>query len=269
MIEELLKKDINVFLFDFPGCGLSEGDYISLGFHEKDDVGIIVDFIETIPGVGNIGIWGRSMGAATALLYAHKDPRIKAICLDSPFADFRKLVKELASNNFNYPNFLVDTILNFLGKKVKKKNGLDINLLKPIDAVKKTFTPGMFIHAKNDKLIGVQHTLDIYEQYPGAKCVYLLEKGGHNSKRPDKVIKNIGKFFAKYLNEEYANDMEKIINLEDDDFHEDGKIIIKNTNENDKYLEKIEKNEIKTLNEMKNCLLKINPEDIKEESEDN
>ena len=95
---------------------------------KKDDVGIIIDFIETLPGVGNIGIWGKSMGASTALLYAHKDQRIKAICYDSPFADFRKLAKELAVNHFNYPNFLIDTILNFLMKKIKKKNGLDINL---------------------------------------------------------------------------------------------------------------------------------------------
>lgn len=71
MIEELLKKYINVSPFDFPVCGLSKGDYISLGFHEKDDIGIIVDFIETIPGVGNIGIWGRFMGTAKALYYIY------------------------------------------------------------------------------------------------------------------------------------------------------------------------------------------------------
>jgi pimeloyl-ACP methyl ester carboxylesterase len=191
MIEELLKRDINIFLFDFPGCGLSEGDYISLGFHEKEDVGIIIDFIENIPGVGNIGIWGRSMGAATSLLYAHKDPRIKAICFDSPFADFKKLAKEISMNHFNFPNFLLDTILSFIGKTIKKKNGLDINLLKPIEVAKETFQPGMFIHAKNDKLINVHHTLDIYEQYSGPKCVYILEKGGHNTKRPDNLIKKI------------------------------------------------------------------------------
>ena len=55
----------------------------------------------------------------------------------------------------------------------------------------------MFFHAKNDKLIGVEHTLDIYEQYPGVKCVYHLEKGRPNSKRLD----------TKYLNEEYANNI--------------------------------------------------------------
>jgi len=33
-------------VFDFPGCGLSEGEYISLGYHERDDVKIVMDFLE-------------------------------------------------------------------------------------------------------------------------------------------------------------------------------------------------------------------------------
>ena len=30
---ELLKRNINLFVFDFAGSGLSEGEYISLGYH--------------------------------------------------------------------------------------------------------------------------------------------------------------------------------------------------------------------------------------------
>jgi alpha/beta superfamily hydrolase len=56
---ELLKRGINLFVFDFAGCGLSEGEYISLGWHEKDDLRIIVDFVEKIPGVNKIGVWGK------------------------------------------------------------------------------------------------------------------------------------------------------------------------------------------------------------------
>ena len=120
------------------------------------------------------------MGTATALLYTYKNPRIKVICLDSPFADFRKLVKELASNNFNYLNFLCGYNTQFFWEKNKEKKWIRYKFIKAYRCSKKTFKPGMFIHAKNDKLIGVEHTLDIYEQYPGVKCVYLLEKGGHN-----------------------------------------------------------------------------------------
>ena len=63
-------------------------------------------------------------------------------------------------------------------------------------------------------------------------------------------------------NEEIEGDKENIKMIEE------GKIIVEDTNENDKYLEKIEKSEIKHLDEMKSCLLKINPNDIKKEGED-
>jgi alpha/beta superfamily hydrolase len=56
---ELLKKDINIFVFDFAGCGLSEGEYISLGWYEKEDLKLIVDFVGKIPGVSKIGLWGK------------------------------------------------------------------------------------------------------------------------------------------------------------------------------------------------------------------
>ncbi len=60
MAPELMKRNINIFVFDFAGCGMSEGEYISLGWHEKDDLRIVVDFVEKLPGVSRIGIWGIS-----------------------------------------------------------------------------------------------------------------------------------------------------------------------------------------------------------------
>ena len=118
---ELLKRDINLFIVDLPGCGLSEGEYISLGYHERHDVKILVDFIENLPGVGNIGLWGRSMGAATTMLYAHKDERIKAIVMDSPFADFNLLAKQTVLKQIKLPNFLIEGALKILKGTVKKK----------------------------------------------------------------------------------------------------------------------------------------------------
>ena len=283
MTEEILKKDINLFLIDFPGCGLSGGEYISLGYHEKDDVGVVIDFLETLPGVGNIGIWGRSMGAATTILYAHKDPRVKAICVDSPFADFRRLAKEITLNHVNLPKFILDTILKFIRKTIKKKNGLDINLLKPIEAAKKTFQPVLFIHANNDELIGYQHSGDLYEIYKGPKTIRYLEKGGHNSRRPNQIIKKIGEFFKKYLYIDYLNltkdkdenkeknkekDNNKINNNEEDDKDDDELDNIKNNiNDfsNDKYFTNIEQNEKIRLEQLKSCLLNIDPSKIKED----
>lgn len=41
----LLPENVTVFTFDFSGCGLSEGDYISLGWHEKDDLQVVIDYL--------------------------------------------------------------------------------------------------------------------------------------------------------------------------------------------------------------------------------
>ena len=44
----LLKRDINLFVFDFAGSGLSEGEYITLGYREAEDLDVIIQFIENI-----------------------------------------------------------------------------------------------------------------------------------------------------------------------------------------------------------------------------
>ena len=197
----LLNLNINLFVFDFPGCGLSEGEYISLGYHEKNDVKIIMDFVEKLPGVLNIGLWGRSMGAATTMFYAHSDPRIKAICMDSPFCDFKLLAKELCLKYITLPNFVLTTAMNFVKNTVKDKCGLDIDKLKPILYANKTKTPAFFLHAVTDELISLEQTLKLVENYAGERFINVVE-GGHNSLRQKHVLEKIAKFFVTYLYKE-------------------------------------------------------------------
>jgi len=83
----LLSRDITVFTFDFAGCGLSEGDYISLGFYERGDVDCVFKYLRGIGTVSSIGIWGRSMGAVTALMYADENHEIGCVVCDSPFSN--------------------------------------------------------------------------------------------------------------------------------------------------------------------------------------
>ena len=200
----LLPYNINLFIVDFPGCGLSEGEYISLGYYESYDVGIIIDFLENLPGVGKIGLWGRSMGAATTLIYAHRDKRIKAICMDSPFADFYRLAKELTKRTINIPDILISGALGIIRRTILSKNGMDISKLNPIEKAEKTYQPAIFVHAINDQLIDKQHSMDIFDIYGGEKSLKLSEIGGHNSKRPKRIVKEIGNFFSQYLsNDDY------------------------------------------------------------------
>jgi pimeloyl-ACP methyl ester carboxylesterase len=208
-LKEILKLDINFFVVDFPGCGLSEGEYISLGYHESRDVRIIINFLEKIPGVGVIGLWGRSMGAATTILYAHKDERVKAIVMDSPFADFNILAKELVLKKIKLPNFLIEGVLKIVKKTIINKNGLDIDKLKPIESAPKAKQPALFIHADNDELIDKKHSEMLINAYGGKIKKLKKCEGTHNSKRSYKIIKDIAEFFYGYLVTEIQNNYNK------------------------------------------------------------
>ena len=197
----LLLKNINFLIFDFAGSGISEGEYISLGYHEVNDLNIIINYIEKYPGIGNIGLWGRSMGAATTLMYAANDKRIKCICVDSPFADFKRLAKEMCLNVVKLPNLLIDGALSIISKTCKNKNNTDIYKIKPIDCVKECYVPVMFIHALNDEMVPIQHSLDLFEVYPGEKIIKTCD-GGHNSNRPKILLADVGLFFYRYLYDE-------------------------------------------------------------------
>jgi dienelactone hydrolase len=65
-----------LLLLPLQGSGLSDGKWVTLGAHEVDDLAVVVEHLRRQGGVSSIGLWGRSMGAVTALLYSSKDPDI-------------------------------------------------------------------------------------------------------------------------------------------------------------------------------------------------
>ena len=61
------------------GSGLSDGEYVTLGAHEVEDLQVAVDHIRQEGLTSTVGLWGRSMGAVTALLYSQRDPSIAGV----------------------------------------------------------------------------------------------------------------------------------------------------------------------------------------------
>ena len=67
----ICNEGMSFLTFDFSGCGLSEGQFISLGWFEKDELVDVLEYVKQVyPKLSRFGIWGRSMGATTALMAA-------------------------------------------------------------------------------------------------------------------------------------------------------------------------------------------------------
>lgn len=194
----LLPIGITVMSVDLSGSGLSDGDYISLGYHEKDDLSVLVEYLRNSKRCSSVGIWGRSMGAATALMYSGVDKGdgfLKGIVIDSSFCSLRQLCHELVHHYVPLlPNFLVDSALSFIKSTIKDKAKVNIDEIAPIKSVGHCKVPALFISGTNDTLVDPNHSKTLHDNYGGEKMLMIIP-GNHNSERPKFVKASIVIFF--------------------------------------------------------------------------
>ena len=105
---------------------MSEGKFVSLGHKEKEDVYAVVREARDRYGVKDVILWGRSMGAATALLYTAKYQGVKAIVSDNCFSDLEEVAFDLADHHFPIvPGFvlesLMDSVQEYINEHVLKE----------------------------------------------------------------------------------------------------------------------------------------------------
>ncbi|KAJ8747558.1 hypothetical protein K2173_013054 [Erythroxylum novogranatense] len=195
----LLPSNITVFTLDFSGSGISGGDHVTLGWNEKDDLKAVVEYLREDGNVSLIGLWGRSMGAVTSLLYGAEDPSIAGIVLDSPFSDLVDLMMELVDTyKIRLPKFTVKFAIQYMRKAIQKKAKFDIMDLNTIKVANCCFVPALFGHATDDDFIQPHHSDRIYEAYMGDKNIIKFE-GDHNSPRPQFYFDSINIFFHNVL----------------------------------------------------------------------
>lgn len=191
-----------MFAFDFSGSGRSDGEYVSLGFFEREDLKVVVDHLRNSGRVSTIALWGRSMGAATALLHGDRDPSIAAMILDSPFADLTMLAEEMVDkgreSGLTVPGFVVSLAIRWIRSSVQKQAGFNINELSPIAHADQCFIPALFVAGESDDFIKHHHSQQIHEKYAGDKNLVIVE-GDHNSPRPRFLFDSVTIFLQTYL----------------------------------------------------------------------
>lgn len=193
-----LPMNVTLFAFDFAGCGKSEGDFISLGWYEKNDVKCVVEFLRKTNKVSTIGLWGRSMGAVTALMYGDEDPTVAGLVLDSPFSSLKMLVEEIVKDKISLPNFILNQAISMVKSSVQKKAGFSLDEIEPINYAKRCFIPALFVSAQGDNFVKPHHSKILYDIYQGDKNLVNIE-GDHNSIRPKFFKDSAGIFFYNTL----------------------------------------------------------------------
>ncbi|KAF1329195.1 hypothetical protein FI667_g6210, partial [Globisporangium splendens] len=89
--EKILAAGFSLFALDLSGSGMSEGDRVSFGYFEQDDLRAVMDYLYATGRASCVGIWGRGIGGAATLLHLRQARGFQYKSLLLPKKDAKKL----------------------------------------------------------------------------------------------------------------------------------------------------------------------------------
>ncbi|KAL4473489.1 hypothetical protein ABPG74_022353 [Tetrahymena malaccensis] len=212
-LDHFIQRGIGLFCFDFYGSGMSEGEYVTLGFREQNDLADIVKYLRDQPKITSLSLFGRSMGAVTTLLYASTDQDFAALVLDSPFSNLKQLALEVADQKISLPNFIIEGLLSIINNSIQERAGFRLDQLDLTKIVGKIDIPAIFVTSAEDRLVKQEHPKKLQSLYKGPSQIKMIT-GDHNEERNAIYKKQIADFFeeqiSKYLQKKATNEQKDI-----------------------------------------------------------
>ncbi len=182
MAEELGKRGYSTLLFDFSGCGESEGSFagISLSNH-INDVKCAVDCCRNL-GFKTIVIAGRSFGGTAVLCHGGADKRVAGVsCWSAPAEPFRLFSARLRGNdNPVSENDLVP--LSGQGGTVLVKKGFLTDLKKHHVTRRASMIsprPLLVLHGETDDTVPPADAQNIYNAAGEPKSIKIIPGADH------------------------------------------------------------------------------------------
>jgi pimeloyl-ACP methyl ester carboxylesterase len=195
------QEGYNVLLFDFRGCGHSDGRLTTLGYKEAWDVLAATRFLRAHLQNRRVGVLGISMGAAAAILAAAESSDIAALVLDSPYAHLRGVVRKKIPD-FAPLRWLVP--LGWLSVIVGHAiSGGRMNRARPVDHVAKIAPrPLLFIWGERDSYIPEGQPEELFNAAGEPKERWIAPGSGHAQARIDhraEYVRRVERFFDRHL----------------------------------------------------------------------
>ena len=155
----------------------SEGEYITMGSKERYDVVSWCNYItSSLSSDCKILIHGISMGAATVCLSSSLDlpKNVIGIISDCGYSSFYDQLT-YTMKQFKAPAGIFLRAIGYYTKKI----GLDLRGEGPIDAVKNSKVPILFMHGEIDEIVPVELSKRLYKACGNKKRLYIAPGANH------------------------------------------------------------------------------------------
>ena len=193
----LCTENLALFAFDFPGCGISDGDATPL---DGSGCQIVLDAVNHISAnyeIDTFAIWGRSMGAAIALHTVSVCSYFSCVVSDSAFECTRKIVTDQAEVN-HIPVCLINLAFPIFKREAFRRLKIDIDTPFPIEYVPSASTPLLLGHGNKDTFVLPSHARHLFASYGHKNKQLYLFQGKHNSARPRQWYESVARFIYRH-----------------------------------------------------------------------
>jgi pimeloyl-ACP methyl ester carboxylesterase len=193
----------SVLLFDLRAHGTSEGDRITAGQLERDDVLGAYDFLLSRGAQpGRVGLRGLCYGAGIAIMAAAQEPGIAAVVADSAFASVEARAAHEIARRTPIPESLAPAFMPPARLFADLVYGINLGELKPERDVSRLGYPVLIIHGEADTRIPFSQAQRVYAASPAGSEIWALPEVEHAQAfptEPEDYLRRVEAYFASRL----------------------------------------------------------------------
>lgn len=192
---------VSYLLIDQRACGESEGEYMTYGVKESEDVLRWLSWLKERCGEDSrIYLHGISMGAATVLMAAGKElpKQVTGVIADCSYTCAQDEFSYQLGTSFHLPAGILLPVLNGV---CKRKAGFDFEQASPIEAVKHGKVPCLFIHGGADDFVPYRMMDELFRACTAPKEKVTVDGAVHARsyyKDPKMYEESVERFRQKY-----------------------------------------------------------------------
>ena len=175
--EKYYKEGYNVLLPNNRAHGNSEGEYIGMGWLDKEDISCWIDWIVKNDPKSKIILHGVSMGGATTMMTSGDNlDNVVGYIEDCGYTSVWDIFESELDKRFSLPAV---PILNISSTVANLKAGYDFTEASSLEQVKKCKKPMLFIHGGKDDFVPTDMVYEVYNVANCKKDLYIVEQAGH------------------------------------------------------------------------------------------
>ena len=190
-------------LVDLRGHGGSSGGFISYGAQESKDLVQVADALKREELLtGPVGVWGISMGGSTAIQWAGRDDRIRAVVAVAPYTKMSAIVPVAVRTMLPIGGwFMDDEEIRGIMHQAATEAGFDPAEADALRAIQQTEAPVLILHGTWDAIVPTEHGERLHEAAPDHSELVKLGWTGHISAHfNDEALGRAVGWFNEHLN---------------------------------------------------------------------